>query len=465
MAVELIGIVALAVGLASIFFGTAFITYVFFGFTLLGAAAAFVLESLGGTNISPAHLLLGFLTFKLLGNKQIFNEATQGLAFGKASFWLLLTVIYSILSAYFMPRLFMGQTDVFLVRALGQYSVPLAPIMSNVTQSIYLAGDFVCFFVLYGYASQSKGRMVLANAAFACVILNLVFGALDLATYWTNTTELLSFIRNANYSMLNDTELAGFKRIVGSFVEASSYAAATIGYFGFSAKMWLLGIRTRLSAILSALSLLALVFSTSTTAYVGLAVFLCFLYLQTVVRAMRQTITPQMTLFLAGTPILFSILAVAIALNDTSAAYVQSLLDTMVFNKMSTDSGVERSSWNRQAMQNFYDTFGFGAGIGSVRTSSFPIAVLSNLGVIGTLLFSMFFVRVLFDQSNLGSSDRLADAYVQAARCACIAWLITASISGALVDLGLPFFAFAALACSASRSPYLSPAVTRRMVR
>jgi hypothetical protein len=139
-----------------------------------------------------------------------------------------------------------------------------------------------------------------------------------------------------------------------------------------------------------------------------------------------------------------------IALNDTYSSYVQGLLETMVFNKMNTSSGVERSAWNRQALQNFLDTFGFGVGNGSVRASSFPIAVLANLGFVGAAIFRMFFVRVLFRTQAGKDIDHLDAAYQQAARSACIASLIAATISGALIDLGLPFFVFAALACAES---------------
>jgi hypothetical protein len=81
-----------------------------------------------------------------------------------------------------------------------------------------------------------------------------------------------------------------------------------------------------------------------------------------------------------------------------------------------------------------------------MRSSSFPIAVIANLGVIGTVLFGLFFITVFLSSRNGGPVDPLDDAYRKAAKSACFAWLITATVSGALVDLGLAFFAFAALA-------------------
>src|SRR6266852_2384458 len=435
MTVQLIGIFTLLIGIASLFRPAPFTVNVFFCSTLLGASAALVLDSLGGTNISPSHLLLGFLLFRLLSDERVAKNALQGVSFGRPGFWLLLTVIFSIISAFFMPRLFAGQTLTFPVRAESNQSVPLAPAMSNITQSIYFIGNFACFITLYGYASTLSGRKVLGGAAIACATLNLIFGALDLLTYFTNTTELFSFIRNANYALLNDTEVAGFKRIVGSFTEASSYGSATLGYFALTIRLWLLGVKTRQTAILAALSFLALVFSTSTTAYVGLASFLAFTVVQLFFDMLRRPATKQMTLFLLTSPIVLAIAAVAIALNDSASAYVQYLLDTMVLNKMSTASGIERSAWNDQAMQNFFDTSWFGVGNGSVRASSFPVGVLANLGIVGALIFSLFFITFLLSRGKGGQSDGLGDGYRQAAKSVCVAWLITATISGALIDL------------------------------
>jgi hypothetical protein len=450
MTIQAVGVLALAIGLFGLFFDASFIVYAFFCATLLGSAAAFVLNSLGGTNISPAHLLLGFLALRLLGDRRVFQKIAEGILPGRAGFWLLVTVVYSAISAFFLPRLFAGQTFVVAVRAVDSFNFPLEPTMANLTQSIYLIADFICFILIYGYARDTTGRLIVGNAVVYCVILNLIFAGLDLATYATGTTELLAFIRNANYALLAETELAGSKRIVGSFVEASAFGAATLGYFAFATKLWLLGVRPRLMFTLSSLSLCALIFSTSSTAAVGLAAMLMISYSETLFVGMRRLPTSQMTFFLVGAPIVFAILGCAIALNEESSAYVYNLLDTTVF------------SWNFQAWQVFIDTFGFGAGNGSMRTSSFPLAVIANLGVIGATLFALFFAGIFFGGNNAGAYDSLEGAYRQAAKSACIAWLITATISGSLTDLGMPFFAFAAIAWNDSASAIF---VRNRVVR
>jgi hypothetical protein len=448
MSIELVGVITFFFGLAGLFAPPNFIVYAFFGSTLLGAAAALILDSLGGTTIQPAHLLLGFLVAKLFSSRDTRVGLLNAITFGSPSFWLLVTTVYATISAYLMPRLFLGQTLAFIVRAqggIGSYAAPLAPTTSNLTQSVYLIGDCICFLFLVGFGGSKAGRRCLGRAALMCVILNLVFAALDLTTYATGTTELMSYIRNSTYSILSDTQLAGYKRIVGSFVEASTFGYWTLGYFAFATSLWLNGIAPRLTLSLSALSLVALLFSTSTTAYVGLSVYLSAQFVLIVFNFMLRPIRPQMIIFAVCLPFVLSLVVVLICLNDTSYAYFSDLLNTMVLNKMSTSSGIERSSWNSQAMQNFLDTYGFGVGNGSVRASSFPIAVIASLGFLGGAAYALFLLTIWFRKGRNEPHDIWA--LQAAAKAACFAWLIAATTSGAFVDLGLPFFAYAALAC------------------
>jgi hypothetical protein len=448
MTVEIIGIITLAVAFIGLFCDPSFIVTAFFFATLLGSAAAFILESVGGLSISPSHFLLGFVALKLLIDKTILQRTIRAIAPGRPGFWLLLAVVYGLVSAYFMPRIFAGQTSVFPVRIyLNTVTLPLEPTMANLTQSIYFVADFMTFALIYGYGGSLSGYRVIGNAALACVVLNLLFAVLDLVTYLTGTAELLAFIRNANYGLMAEAEMSGFKRIVGSFIEASGFAAATLGYFAFTFRLWLLGVRPLLTSSLSLLSLMALIFATSTTGYVGLVGFGLFVYIQTGLRAAQRPLTPQMLAFMVSGPFIVLLIVVAVAQNADTSRYFQNLLDTMILDKMSTQSGLERSAWNQQALLNFLDTFGFGAGLGSLRASSFPIVVVASFGLVGTSIFGLFFINLLFSRPTKQAGFSMEEATRQAAKSACIAWLITSTVSGALTDLGVSFYAFAALAC------------------
>jgi hypothetical protein len=103
-------------------------------------------------------------------------------------------------------------------------------------------------------------------------------------------------------------------------------------------------------------------------------------------------------------------------------------------------------------MQAFFDTNGLGIGLGSSRASSWPIAVLSQLGVVGGTLIAMLLAALLWPPGRLRQPvDAEADAIMASARASALAALLAASLAGGLADPGMGFFVPLAvvMACSA----------------
>jgi hypothetical protein len=67
---------------------------------------------------------------------------------------------------------------------------------------------------------------------------------------------------------------------------------------------------------------------------------------------------------------------------------------------------------------------------------------------------------VIFGRRRSLALEEYEFAMVEAAKSGCLAWFITACVAGAFIDLGLHFYAFAALACANSNA-----AVSIRSVR
>ncbi len=109
----------------------------------------------------------------------------------------------------------------------------------------------------------------------------------------------------------------------------------------------------------------------------------------------------------------------------------------------------------------FWDSSGLGVGLGTARTSSFPIAVLSNVGVPGALFFLLFtlsaLVRVPGPARTFESDVRLAS------RNGCLCLLVGACVAGPTVDLGLHFFILAGLAsCNPAQARLPAPLLSLR---
>ncbi|MGU3287703.1 hypothetical protein [Methylobacterium mesophilicum] len=418
---------------------------------LLGSAAAFSFPALGGITIGPG--VVGVLAMVLI---VLFDQATtrklfHAFYFPNPGFWLLIIVVFSAIGSFFLPRLFAGMT---YVNAIGSTSygpssepVPLGPSSGNITQTIYFIVDMLCFCLTYAIASSYHGQLMVAKSVLIYAMFNCIFGILDVVTFYTNTSFIFAPIRNAAYALHEDTVVNGFKRINGSFNEASSFASTTLGVVGFTIQLWLAGKGNIWLALLIFLSLVLLLLSTSSTAYAGLAVLLSLLYFETVAKFIFRTTDFRSMTFILISVLLCTVCLIVILLNDNYYRSASEFLNAFLFEKSSTQSGIERGKWNEYSIANFFDTYYAGVGLGSARSSSFVLAVISNLGLFGAIAYFTFMFRYVV-VPNFGNDYSVSKAITSASRMACLSLLIASSISGTLVDLGIVFFIHAALAVS-----------------
>ncbi|WP_413988218.1 hypothetical protein ACMDCR_19580 [Labrys okinawensis] len=453
MTIEPVGAVALLLGLLILFRGPVVGFYILIPSGLLGSCAVLFLTAIGGAPVQPAHLMLGFVILAMFAQPGTADEVWSALAFPREGFWLLLTVLWGTLGAILFPRIFAGAVYVSAINQTGGEGsallVPLGPTTGNITQSVYFIADLVTFLVCYVFAKNRDNFNVLAQAYFIYCTFNIFFALVDLATFWTNTSFLLDFMRNTTYALHDDTVIAGMKRIVGSFTEASSFGGVTLGTFGFTFRLWLGGVRPALTFTVAMISLILLVMCTATTAYVALPLVLAILYMTSLWRLIRGPVPKTVMAYLIFAPLLFVLISAAVMLIPAVGDQVWAIANEMLFNKATSQSAEERGSWNKASIETFFATYGLGGGIGAVRSSSFLLAVFGNLGVIGCVTYGLFLFLILFRRSR-----KPLDWYVHevraAARTTCLANIITCAISASLIDLGLSFFMLAGLACAAN---------------
>lgn len=428
-----------------------------------GAAAAFNLPVVGGASIGVVDVAALALIGALLLRRDAAAQILGTMRPGQPGFPLILLAGFAVIAAIILPRVFIGETIVFgLARddnERGITQVLLRPTTGNITQLFRLFLDVVAFVAVATALRRVADPSPVVKAMVVATVVHFALGWIDVASFAAGIPEVMDPIRTANYAMLINHRMVGLKRMIGGFPEASSYGYFTLALFGFWLHYWILVKRSPLGFWMMVASLIVLLRSTSSSAYVSAVLFLFILAaLSLATRPARAIERRVASIWVAGLVVLWlGALAIASAyqLDEQVTAY----LDRSLFDKLTTQSGIERTSWNAQAFQNFLDTLGMGAGLGSVRASSWFMACLGSMGVIGTALFVLFLWQVVRSPVSPERNER--DAVITALKSGCAAMFISAMLTHPTPDLGIFFFMLAGAAAGLSRGGVLeSQAIT-----
>lgn len=79
----------------------------------------------------------------------------------------------------------------------------------------------------------------------------------------------------------------------------------------------------------------------------------------------------------------------------TQIPYLNVIFNGVLLDKLNSGSGINRTSADIFSWNLFLKTDGLGVGLGSHRTSSFLFNMLSNIGVIGFVIWTIFIFNVL----------------------------------------------------------------------
>lgn len=403
------------------------------------ASTAFA--TLGGSTPLIYTLFALMLGGSLLLRRTIMHEIAIVFARHPVAWLLLVLAIYAAATSVLLPRLFNGRTGVYIPIEGIITRMQLAPTQGNVTQTAYfLLGIFVFFsFSILLLRPGKLEQMYLA--LFAFVFTNTMLGWLDLGGKFAGIGDIYASIRTASYALLTDVEQSGFYRIVGAAPEASAYATMELTCLAFAYTYW-----RRTGSLLAQLfalqALLLLILSTSSTAYGGLGVLLFTATLSLLLGAIRGQLRWQDWLLLAGAMAALAAVLATILYNDAILQPFIDLFRTMVLEKGTSSSGLERNEWNAQGIQGFLDTYGIGIGFGSSRTSSWLISGISQLGFIGMGMMLTTIVVLIRGMGGITVTpeDEATVALCAAARACGLASLMAATITGSSADPGILYF-------------------------
>ncbi len=286
--------------------------------------------------------------------------------------------------------------------------------MANVSQFGYLAVLVCMVFVLVPRLARDRSlsvRMVLAyeiGGFLVCSFCVLQWCAWQFGIGYPSDI----ILSNPVYFRGNEEELIeGVRRISGTFTEPSVLACYLLGVCFYSIERQLSHRASFATSILGAISALCLLMTTSSTAYVGTAVGALLLFL----RVRKDPIARQRLFPICCAVVLIFLLVIS---DGSARSWIFLVADNAIFSKASTSSFSERLSADMHAAWLCIQTWTFGAGFGSTRSSSAVATLLGNVGVWGMLLLVMFAMRIaalVRCQHHGGHDGRSSDAAAIAA--------------------------------------------------
>lgn len=385
--------------------------YLFFAAMPFGSFAVLPTALTGGLTFTALPVVTLLLILRTFARRD-----GPGVALGMALrlnrlLLLFLFGIVAVIVTLFMPRVFAGMIQIVPIRGDLDQVAPLAPSPQNLSQLFYLV---IAVASVFAFARLLQSEWVRQQAFQAMCLggfLTVLTGLLDFASSYVPITPLLALFRTASYALITDLEVFGSKRVTGLMPEASAYGGVCIaflcGLYFYRRAMTSARFRDVYVPVVLALLLLCIWLSKSSGAYIGLVLFFVVAAVEWAMRShargsdYRRGLAGEL-----GIVICFVIAAsLVLLLKPDLLEPVYQLLDRMVFQKGDSDSYQQRGMWRDVALGSVLQSYGLGIGLGSARTSSSIVAVLSGTGIPGAFLFYAFLVQSLLRGNGAATQE------------------------------------------------------------
>ena len=400
-------------------------TYLLFATVPLGSFAVIPTGVSGGLTLTGPPVVASFMLLKSIFRRQNIGKfaycATRlnllGLLFG---FWLVACFVTLL-----APRIYANRVEIvpMSVAAVGIMGTDiLTPTKQNITQMLYLTISVLAVFVFSQMYRSPAARRSALHAFRVGAVVTVLTGILDALSFYLPISPLLEIFRTAGYALATEVVFDGSKRVVGLMSEASAFGGTCLFFMCFTYfSRFTNWSRDKAShnftrvlsdyGIVMSLALMMLL-SLSSSAYVGLAAFGLLVVAEWTYRCSWVTTFRPQSVLRQGLRIewigLLSLAAIAIISFALSAGLREELsnrITSLLLDKSESLSYEERSMWTAVSLQSLWETSGFGCGLGGTRASNKVVAVFSNTGLIGGVLFYGFVLQTLLRRPSRNDFD------------------------------------------------------------
>lgn len=353
----------------------------------------------GNFGLQPGYYLSILLIARTVVEIASSNQTLDGFVLGRMR-PLLLFVVVTFAVLFVALCFFQGRVETLPGNAGFKSSAAQTFYLGreNVTQVVYLVLNMGLLYVL-GHQSARRGIFSTLKAWDAALVVGLLF---SIAVCLWQFVSLYAgvpfaadfFYSNAGYGRADSQSMVGLFRINGPFEEPATLGYVFTGYLLFAWVRYRL-YPTILSALLVAGCVFCLLVSTSTTAFVGLTLFVCTVLFDVAsarVSVFTRTLSSGQATILVLTLLGFALLVLAVAAYGPEISYI---LRNTLFEKAESTSFQQRSFADVMAVRIFVDTYGMGIGLGSHKANSLLLTLLSNTGIVGVVLFGAFLWSLL----------------------------------------------------------------------
>ena len=296
-------------------------------------------------------------------------------------------VLYGTLSVLISPRLFEGILVYDPRKGIDTQYMNLTPLQfspSMVGQGMYLWINVLVLIFAAMYGSRRGALEKFSKYIIWAGTLVVILAMLQFLAWIVGISFPYRFIDNAEGWSLGYAQYLGdVKRVNGSFTEPSNLAAFLLGFVSFLIRLWV-GEKGGWLGVLLLFSLVALLLTTSTTAYVGLGFLLSLLVLYGLVAAVKRSVFRRGNVVASG--LLLSVASIGVV-GSLTLEPVGQVVRAAILEKGVSGSFFHRIAADWRALEIVLETAGLGVGLGGNRPSSFLTWLLSNVGIVGTASF------------------------------------------------------------------------------
>ncbi len=410
------------------------------GFAAFFQGATPILIAGGGrfSGIAPTFCLMFIGFWHLYGSYLYSSLDKKKQTISNTSTYLLFCfVLIGIAGAIILPRILQNGVDVLSPRdgLDSGLTSRLKPNGGNYIQSFYLVCIFSLFFILRRLLQDGKIlKETLISGLVAGTALAVALGFYQVGGFYLNLPWPDSIINsNIGVTQLDNQTALGVKRMSSTFIEPSIMAMHFLGMFG----LLFLGQQNK---VLGVAVLMALLVSTSSTAYFGLIALIGIWLITSVAAERKETFSALVVL-------------VVCTLLALSADYVfldGRLTQKLILEKFSGHSGEARLNADHLAFSALIDSFGLGTGVGSARASSLPASLAATVGIPGLIFFVAFLATILIPLVK--SRSKLDRSIFLGMSGLLVGWMISAP------DINFPvFWILAAIGSMPERNPAPTP--------